>query len=109
MAPESTMRDVVQRLRSANSGAVIELVEFEGAIEHAQQHLTTIGEASLDIYVAAWAPDRARHLMWVRERAGKMVHATTHLIAAFTEMQRGIRKWDLGTPRDLKPPGGPNR
>ena len=96
------MRQVVQRLRTEESQAWLELSELDDLIDQLLMHLGALTESSLELYLAsqslmpaATASDGFGYLGTVHEQAGKLVNINAHLLTSFLELERRVDGWEI--------------
>lgn len=103
--PEITMRELVERLRADNSEALIELLEFDYALEEFLRGLSLLAVASRGLHSAAQtlAPaddqEASERVAAVQEQAGRLSARMTQALGAFREVYAGVLGWQIADPR----------
>ena len=101
---EADMREVVQRLHSENSQAVLELLEFDYALEAFLRCFETHAVASQELYVAvrslgARDDESAARLSLVQDQTGRLNANAGQILAAFRAMCSGVASWNIAATR----------
>jgi len=115
------MREVVRRLHIEDSPAVLELLEFDYAMEAFLRSFETHAAAAQELYVGVRAlgandDDGAQDLSAVQDRAGRLSANASQILAAFQSIRSAIATWNIPAarrpssqphgPGNSSPPGG---
>lgn len=102
---EITMRELVERLRADNGEALVELLEFDYALEELLRGLSMLTVASRGIHSAtqSLAPavdhEASERVAALQERAGRLSARMTQALGAFREVYAGVLGWQIADPR----------
>jgi hypothetical protein len=101
---EADMREVVHRLHSEDSQAVLELLEFDYALESFLYCLETHTAASQELYIslrnlAANDGESADRISAVQDQAGRLKANAAQILAAFRAMRDGVAGWNIAATR----------
>lgn len=94
---EMTMRELVERLAPDNSEALLELLEFDYALEALLRDLALLAVASRGLHSATQnlVPTGDEQVHAVQEQAGRLSARTTYLLGAFRELRAGVLNWHI--------------
>ena len=100
MAAEANMREVVERLRAEGSEALLELLEFDSAIETFLQELQRIAPTFRDLHLVASKVVDLRNgepLAWiaVREQTKHLSTWVDQFLVAFRELRGAVHGWNI--------------
>ena len=101
---EADMRAVVRRLHTENSEAVLELLEFDYALEEFLRCFETHAAASQELYagvrnLSATDDDSIERLSAVQDRAGRLNASAAQILAAFRAMRSAVKSWNIAATR----------
>jgi len=112
---ERDMREVVKRLHSENSEAVLELLEFDYTLSELLRNLEMLATVAQEVHSAVRHLDVSEQgglerLSAAQDRACSMSASTTQLLGAFREMRHAVAGWNIADARrpSNKPSGGSN-
>ena len=102
--PEENMREVVRRLRSENSEAVLELLEFDYALDEFLRNFELLAVASQEVDAAvrnlATARDQGpERVSAAQDHAGRLNAMATQILGAFREMRGAVSDWNIAEAR----------
>ena len=105
MTTETTVREVVARLRAQNSDAVLELAEFDHALDEFLKNLELIAPTVRDLQqVTAKVVElsNAPALAWiaVRDQTAHLNTWIAQFLSAFRQLRGAVQGWNIA--------GGPN-
>ena len=112
---DKDMREVVRRLHAENSAALLELLEFDYALDEflriLEAHRTAAHELHLATrhIVASEGEDNFARDTGVQERAGRLNASAGQILAAFRGLHNAVRDWNIADARrPASKPSGPN-
>lgn len=95
-----TMRDVVAWLQFGRGEALLELREFEHAVDEIERNLAALGDTAQgfpravdEITREGGCDSRVNRLL--REHAERQAATLAQIAAAFRELQHGVRHWGI--------------
>ena len=104
MDGEKSMREVVERLRAEGSEAVLELQEFDHALEALLQNIEGVVPnfgalklAASQISDSSSEDNRTRST--IKEQADRLSTWINQFVAGFRESQRAVQAWNISDPR----------
>lgn len=86
---EMDMREVVQRLRAENSEALLELLEFDSALDEFILFLERLAAAAQE------PRDAARGVGAVQERFETLAEGTAQALNAFRVLRQATKAWEI--------------
>jgi hypothetical protein len=94
------MRDVVKNLHATDADALLELQEFELSLNQMWRTLSTLGDVTQEIIGDLRLAEGLRRgdpatLRTIEVRAREMATGIAQIVAAFTEICRGVRDWGI--------------
>jgi len=114
MATEASMREVVARLRAEGSAAMLELLEFDSAleafletVEHVAPTIEELDRTTRD--VVRLAGEDAPQWSGLSEQTGRLSTWAGQFLAAFRELRRSVRAWNITDPRSSNTPNSGER
>jgi hypothetical protein len=101
---EADMREVVRRLHSEDSEAVLELLEFDYALEEFLRYFEAHAAASQELHaavrnLAATDDESVERLSAVQDRAGRVNASAAQILAAFRAMRSAVTGWNIAATR----------
>ena len=101
---ESDMREVVRRLHSEESEAVLELLEFDYVLDQFLSYFEAHAAASQELYVAVrnltgTDDESVERLNAVQDRAGRLNAGAAQMLAAFRGMRSAVGEWNIAATR----------
>ena len=113
MAAEANMHEVVQRLRSENSEALMELFEFWRALEEFLKTLNHLAAASSELHAATYdiadsRDDQGPTKEKTRELASRLSALVAQFLGAFQQMHGAVQGWDISDTRNRSDPPSSN-
>ena len=108
---EADMRAVVRRLHTENSEAVLELLEFDYALDEFLRILETFTVASQELHSAlrnvATDDLSFARVSAVQDRAGRLNATATQILGAFRMLRDAVKTWNIAEARrpSTKPSG----
>jgi hypothetical protein len=108
-AEPASMRDVVKNLHASGAEALLELQEFELALNEMWRTLSALGDVTQEIIGDLRLADGLRRgdpaaLRTVEVRARGTATSIAQIVAAFTQICRGVREWGIGERGDSERP-----
>jgi len=110
MKAEATMRDVVDQLRAQNSAALLELAEFDHALDELLKNVELIAPTLQDLqHITTKVVElgTTQPLAWVAVR-DHTIHLNTWIgqfLNAFRQLRGAVQGWNIaGTPNESKLP-----
>ena len=101
--PEENMREVVRRLRSENSEAVLELLEFDYALDEFLRHFEVLAVASQEVHAAvrnlATRDQDPERFSAAHDHAGRLNTIATQILGAFREVRKAVSDWNIADAR----------
>lgn len=110
---EVDMRDVVRRLHSEDSPAVLELLEFDCAMDAFLRSFERHVAAAQELYVrmrclGASGDEAVEYFSAVQDRAGRLSANASQILAAFQSMRNAVATWNIpAARRPSSQPHGP--
>jgi len=109
---EADMREVVRRLHSEDSEAVLELLEFDYALDEFLRILEIFTVASQELHSAvrnvATDDQMFARVSAVQDRAGRMNATATQILGAFRMLRDAVKTWNIAEARrPSSMPSGP--
>jgi len=106
MTTETTMREVVERLRAQNSDAFLELAEFDHALDEFLKNLELIAPTFQDLHQVTTKLvelGKAQALAWITVR-DQTAHLNTWIgqfLGAFRQLRGAVQGWNIaGAPNE---------
>ncbi|MEO7038043.1 MAG: hypothetical protein ABI548_29010 [Polyangiaceae bacterium] len=104
MSAETNMREVVERLRLEGSEAILELVEFDQALEAFLQNLRSIALAFQELHATAGnivgsGDDGALTLNTVQDRTSRLDQLIGQFLIAFEQLYGAVQSWNIADAR----------
>jgi hypothetical protein len=100
MATETNMREVVERLRADGSEAVLELREFDNALDALLQELERTAPTFQDLHVVtseivALRKDEVPAWIAARDQTSRLNTWVNQFLAAFREFRGAVQGWNV--------------
>ena len=101
---DENMRAVVRRLHSVNSEAVIELLEFDYALDELLRILEELTGSAQELHalvrgVAGFGEESVQQLDVAQDHSGRLHARTTQILAAFRMLRAAVKSWDIAEAR----------
>jgi len=103
--PEITMREIVDRLRAEKSEALLDLLEFDYALDEFLRNLSLLAAASRGLHSATQTllpsddKEALDRVSVVQEQAGRLSARMTQMLGAFREVCAGVTGWHIADAR----------
>jgi hypothetical protein len=97
---DTTMREVVERLRVQNSDALLELAEFDQALDEFLKNLELIAPTVQDLHQVSTTVvqlGKAEALAWiaVRDQVAQLNTWVGQFLGAFRQMRSAVQGWNI--------------
>ena len=101
---EADVREVVQRLHSEDSQAVLELLEFDYALDAFLGCFEAHASALQELYVsvrnlATTSDENVERVDAVQDQAGRLSANAAQILAAFRAMRSAVATWGIAAAR----------
>ena len=98
MKTDTTMSEVVQRLRAEDHAAIMELREFAQTLEAFLQYMDQIDQASLELHAAARSTDEfVLRSLAVQEQTQRLSVLTRRFSGAFRQLHSAVGAWNVAS------------
>lgn len=106
---DATMREVVQRLRAEHRGALLELVEFDHALDDILQEIELLEVVSRELQQASknlgmlQTDDGRRRLRTLQADAGRVSAHALRILVGFSAVRREVLSWNISRAGSSQP------